>query len=174
MTEPIVLPFRGIHPRIHPSVYLAPGAAVLGDVEIGEDCTIWFGTVIRGDVFHIRIGQRTNVQDGTVIHVTTDTHPTLIHDDVTIGHRVVLHGCTVHSHSLIGINAVVLDRAVVGPRVMVAAGSVVIPGTVLPEGTMAMGSPAKVKRNLTQGELDWLTWAPAHYVEVGRSYRDAR
>lgn len=170
MSSPILLPYRGTFPRVHPTAWLAPGAAVLGDVEIGEDSSVWFGAVVRGDVFPIRIGARTNIQDGTVIHVTTDQYATVVGDECTVGHRVVLHGCTVHDRCLVGINAVVLDRAVIGPDAWVGAGALVTPGTVIPPGTLALGAPARVKRDLRPDEVEWLRWAAAHYVDIARNY----
>jgi carbonic anhydrase/acetyltransferase-like protein (isoleucine patch superfamily) len=166
-----VAPFRGISPRLHPSVLVMEGGRVIGDVEIGEGSSIWPGTVVRGDVHHVRIGARTNLQDGVVVHVTTDRHATLIGDDVTVGHRAVLHGCTVKERCLIGIGAVVLDGAVVGPDAMVGAGALVTPGTVVPPGTLALGAPARVHRPLTDEEKASLREHAAHYVELAARYR---
>ncbi len=159
----IIRPFGGSAPRLHPSVFAAEGVVVLGDVEIGEGSSLWFGTVVRGDVNSIRIGARTNLQDLTVVHVTGKTHPTVIGDDVTVGHRVVLHGCTIHDRCLIGIGAVVMDGAVVGPDAIVGAGALVPPGMVVPAGALVLGSPAKVRRALTPDEL-------AHVLDTARRY----
>jgi carbonic anhydrase/acetyltransferase-like protein (isoleucine patch superfamily) len=166
-----VAPFRGISPRLHPSVLVMEGGRVIGDVEIGEGSSIWPGAVVRGDVYHVRIGARTNLQDGVVVHVTTDTHATLIGDDVTVGHRAVLHGFTVKERCLIGIGAIVLDGAVVGPDAMVGAGALVTPGTVIPPGTLALGAPARVRRPLTDEEKTGLRESAAHYVELAARYR---
>ena len=144
---------------------------VTGDVELGPESSLWFGTVVRGDVNTVRIGARTNVQDGTVIHVTTRTHPTVIGDDVTIGHRAVLHGCTVHDRCLIGIGAIVLDGAVVGPDAMVGAGALVPPGAVVPPGTLVMGQPARPRRPLTPEEIAFLRTSAANYVSYAARYR---
>ena len=122
---PIISPYGGRAPRLHASVFVAENAVVVGDVEIGEGSSIWFGTVVRGDVNHVRIGARTNLQDLTVVHVTSGTHPTVIGDDVTVGHRAVLHGCTIRDRCLVGIGAIVMDGAVVGPDAMVGAGALV-------------------------------------------------
>lgn len=168
----LILPYRGVSPRIHPSAYVAPGVAVIGDVEVGEDSSLWFGSVVRGDVFPIRIGKRTSIQDGSVVHVTTDKHAAVVGDGCTVGHRVVLHGCTVHDRCLVGINAVVLDRAVVGPDAWIGAGAVVAPGTRIPPFTLAMGVPARVKRDLRPDEVEWLKWSAAHYVDIARNYRE--
>lgn len=162
---------KGISPRLHPSVLIMEGATVIGDVEIGEGSSVWPGAVVRGDVCHVRIGARSNLQDGAVVHVTTDTHPTLIGDDVTVGHRAVLHGCTVRERCLIGIGAIVLDGAVVGPDALVGAGALVTSGTVVPPGTMFLGSPGKVKRQLTGEEQAGLRSSAAHYVEISARYR---
>lgn len=136
---------------------------IVGDVEIGPGSSIWFGAVVRGDVNHIRIGARTNVQDHSILHVTGGTHPTSVGDDVTLGHRVTLHGCTVKDRCLVGIGAVVMDGAVVGEDSMVGAGSLVPPGMVVPPRTLALGSPARVKRDLTLDEI-------AHFLTSARSY----
>jgi len=166
-----VAPFRGISPRLHASVLVMEGGRVIGDVEIGEGSSIWPGAVVRGDVFHVRIGARTNLQDGVVVHVTTDRHATLIGDDVTVGHRAVLHGCTVKERCLIGIGAIILDGAVVGPDAMVGAGALVTPGAVVPPGTLALGAPARVQRQLTEEERTGLRESAAHYVELAARYR---
>ena len=166
-----VAPFRGITPRLHPSVLVMEGGRVIGDVEMGEGSSIWPGAVVRGDVHRIRIGARTNLQDGVVVHVTTDTHPTQVGDDVTVGHKAVLHGCTIEDRCLIGMGAIVLDGAVVGPDAMVGAGAVVTPGTVVPPGTLALGAPARVRRALTDEEKAGLRESAAHYVELAARYR---
>lgn len=168
---PLVEPFRGRTPRLHPTVLVMDGAAVIGDVEIGEGSSVWPGAVVRGDVHHVRVGARTNLQDGVVVHVTTDRHPTVIGDDVTVGHKAVLHGCTVKERCLVGIGAVVLDGAVVGPDAMVGAGALVTPGTVVPPGVLVLGSPAKVRRELTDEEKAGLRESAAHYVELAAQYR---
>jgi carbonic anhydrase/acetyltransferase-like protein (isoleucine patch superfamily) len=168
----IIQPFGGKAPRLHARVFAAEGSVIVGDVEIGEDSSIWFGTVVRGDVNFIRIGARTNVQDHTVVHVTTATHPTVIGDDVTIGHRAVLHGCTVHDRCLVGIGAIVLDGAVVGPDAMIGAGALVPPGAVVPPGTLVMGAPAKPRRALTPEELAFLKRSAANYVSLAGRHRE--
>jgi carbonic anhydrase/acetyltransferase-like protein (isoleucine patch superfamily) len=166
----IVRPFGGKTPIVHPSAFLADGAVVLGDVEVGERSSIWFGCVVRGDVNHVRIGARTNIQDLTVLHVTSKTHPTLVGDEVTVGHRVVLHGCTIKDRCLVGIGAVVMDGAIVGPEAVVGAGALVPPGMVVPPRTLVMGSPAKVKRDLTVEELEALRRSADNYVEYAARY----
>jgi carbonic anhydrase/acetyltransferase-like protein (isoleucine patch superfamily) len=167
----IVRPYGGKAPRLHPSVWIADGATVLGDVEIGEGGSIWYGSVVRGDVNSIRIGARTNVQDASVVHVTTDTHPTRLGDDVTVGHRVVLHGCTVEDGALVGIGAVVLDGAIVGREALVGAGALVPPGMKVPPRTLVMGSPARVVRPLEDAEVAAILATTRRYVEYAARHR---
>ncbi len=166
-----VIPYDGKAPRVAPSAFLAEGSVVAGDVEIGEHSSVWFGTVVRGDVNHVRIGARTNLQDQAVVHVTGRTHPTVIGDDVTVGHRAVLHGCTVKDRCLVGIGAIVLDGAVVGPDAMVGAGALVPPGMVVPSGKLVLGAPAKVKRDLTPDEVAFLRTSAANYAGYAARYR---
>jgi carbonic anhydrase/acetyltransferase-like protein (isoleucine patch superfamily) len=158
------------HPRLAPGAWVAPSADVIGDVEIGEDSSVWYGCVVRGDVFPIRIGARTNVQDHCVLHVTHDKYATVLHDDVTIGHRVVLHGCTIESGALVGIGAIVLDQAVIGVGALVGAGSLVTPGTKVPPGMVAMGSPAKIVREVTDKEREWMKESAQIYLRLAREH----
>jgi len=167
----VIVAYDGKTPRIAASAFVAPGSVITGDVEIGEESSVWFQTVIRGDVNFVRIGARTNVQDHCVVHVTSKTNPTVIGDDVTIGHRVVLHGCTVNDRSLVGIGAIVLDGAVVGPDAMVGAGALVPPGMVVPSGKLVLGAPAKVKRDLTPEEIASFRTSAARYVGYAARYR---
>ena len=141
-------PHRGRFPRVHPSVFIDDSAQVIGDVEIGEDSSIWMMVVVRGDVHRIRIGRRSNVQDGTVVHVMKDTHPTIIGDNVTIGHAAVVHGCTIEDQCLIGMGAILLNGCHVGTGSIVAAGSLLPEGMLVPPRSLVMGSPARVKRSL--------------------------
>jgi len=146
---PVILPVNGKHPQFGNNNFIAPNATVVGDVVMGDDCSVWFNTVIRGDVNFIRIGARTNIQDATVIHVSSKTHSTVLEENITVGHRVVLHGCHVETGCLIGIGAILMDGVRVGANSLVAAGSLLTPGTQIPPGSLVMGSPAKVKRELT-------------------------
>jgi carbonic anhydrase/acetyltransferase-like protein (isoleucine patch superfamily) len=157
-------------PRLHESVFAVESAVVVGDVEIGADSSLWFGAVVRGDVNSIRIGARTNVQDQCVVHVTGGTHPTVIGDEVTVGHRVTLHGCTIGDRCLVGIGSIVLDGARVEAESMVAAGSLVAPGTVIPPRVLALGAPARVKRPLTAEELERLRDSADRYARLAESY----
>src|SRR5262245_43268599 len=146
-------PHRGRLPRVHPTAYIDDSAQVIGDVEIGEESSVWMAVVIRGDVHAIRIGRRTNVQDGTGVHVMKDTHATTIGDAVTIGHGALVHGCTIDDHCLIGMGAIVLNGAHVGAQSIVAAGTLVTEGMKVPPRSLVMGSPGKVKRLLTHAEI---------------------
>jgi gamma-carbonic anhydrase len=146
-------PYRGTMPTVHATAYVDDSAQVIGDVVIGEASSIWMLVVIRGDVHRIRIGARTNVQDGTVIHVMRDTHPTLIGDDVTIGHGAIVHGCTLEDRCLIGMGAVLLNGATVGHDSIIAAGALLVEGAQIPPRSLVMGSPGKVRRPLTDQEV---------------------
>ena len=162
--------FNAIHPSIHDSVFVAENAIVIGDVEIGEDASVWFGSVIRGDVNYIRIGARTNIQDMTMIHVSSKTHPTILEEEITVGHRVTLHGCYVERQCLIGIGSILLDGVRVGAQSLVAAGSLLTPGTQIPPRSLVMGAPGKVKRELTDDELAYLDRSWRNYVELKAKY----
>lgn len=170
MEKPIILSYKGKLPKIAESAFIAPGAVVIGDVEIGEDANIWFGCVIRGDVNHIRIGSRTNIQDGTVVHVTTGTAPTLIGSDITVGHRAILHGCTLEDGSFVGMGATVMDHAVVESGGMLAAGGLLTPGKRIKGGELWAGSPAKFFRDMTREESQFIYVSAKHYVELGQDY----
>jgi carbonic anhydrase/acetyltransferase-like protein (isoleucine patch superfamily) len=163
--------FKEIQPKVHETAFIADTALVIGDVEIGEDSGVWFGSVVRGDVNHIRIGARTNIQDMTMIHVSSKTHPTILEDEITVGHRVTLHGCHVESQCLIGIGAILLDGVRVGNNSLVAAGSLLTPGTIIPPRSLVMGAPAKVKRELTDDEIAYLDRSWRNYVELKQHYR---
>jgi carbonic anhydrase/acetyltransferase-like protein (isoleucine patch superfamily) len=167
----VILPYAGIHPRIHPTAFVAPNATVIGNVTIEEEASVWFGAVIRGDEpeFEIRVGARTSVQDNVVLHVSRQG-PTLIGSDVTIGHGAVLESCTVGRGALIGMNAVVLQKAAVGDEALVAAGAVVGQGAAIPPRTLAAGTPAAVRKELTGESLRWIQTSAGHYVELSRRY----
>ena len=167
----MILEHKGVAPQLDASVFLAPSACVIGDVQIGARSSLWFNVVVRGDVNFIRIGNRTNIQDGSIIHVTRDTHPTVIGNDVSVGHSVTLHGCTVHDGCLIGIGAIVLDGAVIGASSLVAAGSVVSPGTQIPPRSLVMGSPGRVKRALTEDECQNIHLIAERYIQYQDDYR---
>lgn len=167
----MIYTFLDHSPTFDESVFVAPSADLIGDIEIGQESSIWFQSVLRGDVHRIRIGERTNIQDQCMIHVTNRTCPTLIGNQVTVGHSAVLHGCTIHDRVLIGIRSVVLDRVVIEPDVMLAAGSLVPPGKVLESGYLYMGSPAVPVRELTEKELDSIRDHSDRYVTYARAYQ---
>ncbi len=171
MSGPIILPWRGISPKIAGDAFIAPGAVVIGDVEIGAGVTIWFNCVLRGDVNHIRVGARTNIQDGTVVHVSYQTHPTIIGSDVLIGHMATIHGCTLQDKSFVGMRATVMDGAVVEEEGMVAAGALVAPNKRIPKRQMWAGSPARFVRDVKPEELKGFSDAVDRYVGLGAEYR---
>lgn len=167
----MIRPFRGVTPQIPASAYVDQSAQVIGDVHIGEESSVWCNAVLRGDMFYIRIGNRTNIQDNCVLHTRTGSHPTILEDEVTVGHSVTLHGCYVEHGSLIGIGSIVLDDARVGTKSLVAAGSLIAPGTIIPPRSLVMGIPAKVKRPLTEEEVASLDLFWQNYVEFTRKYK---
>ena len=167
----MIRPFRGIHPQIHPTAFVEESAQVIGDVHIGAHSSVWFGAVVRGDVFHVRIGERTNVQDGTVIHVSNGTHATILEDEVTVGHNVTLHGCHVERGCLVGMGSILMDAVRIGAESIVAAGALVSPGTVVPPRSLVMGVPAKVKRQLTDEEVAGLAQFWKNYVGYVQQYK---
>lgn len=167
----LILPYKGIVPKIDNSAFIAPSASIIGDVEIGAETQIWYGCTVRGDVNDVKIGARTNIQDGSVIHVTHGFSGTHIGDDVTVGHNAILHACTIHDKGFVGMQACVMDGAVVESYGMVAAGALVPPGKVVKSGELWVGSPAKAVRELTQEERDYLDWSAPHYVVLGAEHK---
>jgi carbonic anhydrase/acetyltransferase-like protein (isoleucine patch superfamily) len=160
---------HGALPVVHPSAFIAEGVCLIGEVSLAEDASVWFNAVLRGDINRIRVGKRSNVQDGTIVHVTRQ-YPVDIGDEVTVGHQAMLHGCRIDSCSLIGMNAVVLDNAHVGPFSIVAAGAVVREQFVVPEGVLVAGVPAKIIRPLTDEERLMLRQSADNYVHYARGY----
>jgi carbonic anhydrase/acetyltransferase-like protein (isoleucine patch superfamily) len=158
-------------PQFDDTVFVAPSADIIGDVTLGQESSVWFNVTIRGDVNYIQIGDRSNVQDNVCIHVMNQTGPTIIGNEVTIGHGAVVHGCTINDRVLIGINATILDKVVIEPDVIVAAGTLVPPGKTLESGYMYMGSPAKRARKLTDEELASIPKYAANYVKYSRAYQ---
>lgn len=163
--------YRDQLPRVAPDAFVAPGAALIGDVEIGPLASVWFGCVVRGDVHQIRIGARTNVQDGTIIHATRDRFATLIGEEVTIGHRALVHGCTLEDRAFIGMGATVMDGATVESTAMLAAGALLTPGKRIPAGQLWTGTPARYARDLSADEIAVHAEQNLLYVELGREYR---
>jgi carbonic anhydrase/acetyltransferase-like protein (isoleucine patch superfamily) len=162
--------FGGKRPVIGRGVFLAETCSVIGDVEIGEETSIWYGTVIRGDVMPIRIGARTSIQDNTVIHVTSDRFGTTIGNDCTVGHGAIIHACIVEDLCLIGMGSVILDGARIGRGSLVGAGALVTPGTDIPPESLVIGSPARVKRPINEKEREQILYGAAHYVDLTRRY----
>ena len=167
-----VLPYRGTWPRIAEDVFVAPGAVVVGDVEIGAGSSVWFNSVIRGDDQPIRIGERVNIQDGTVIHVHTKNQGTVIGDDVTIGHMALLHACTIESRAFVGMGSIVLDMCTVESGSMLAAGSLLTMGKTVKSRELWAGRPARFMRELSQEELDGFDWSFESYAERAEEYRE--
>lgn len=170
MSKKGLYPFQGIWPTLAPDVFVAPGARIVGDVEIGAESSVWFNCVVRGDVNIIRIGARANIQDGTVVHVTTKRHGTFIGDDVLIGHSCLIHGCTLEDGAFIGMGSVVMDACVVESGAMLAAGSLLPPGKRIPSGQMWGGRPARYVRDLTAEEREYNAAAGAHYARLAGKY----
>jgi carbonic anhydrase/acetyltransferase-like protein (isoleucine patch superfamily) len=163
-------PYKGVTPRVHATAFVDASAQVIGDVEIGEESSVWMNAVVRGDVHWIRIGDRSNIQDGTIVHVMTGTHPTTIGDDVTIGHGAIVHGCTLGNRVLIGMGAILLNGVDVGEDCIVAAGALLTEGTRVPPRSLVMGSPGKVRRILDDQEVASIRWYSERYVGYRLDY----
>jgi carbonic anhydrase/acetyltransferase-like protein (isoleucine patch superfamily) len=170
----LILPFLDHMPRIADGVFLADNATVIGDVDIGEGSNVWFGAVLRGDVGPIRIGKRSNIQDGTIVHTTTNVSEAHIGDDVTVGHGCILHGCRIGHRVLVGMGSILLDNAMIGDDVVIGAGSLVTARMVIPAGALVMGRPAKVIRQATEAERRLGPDGAATYAALGQAYASAR
>jgi carbonic anhydrase/acetyltransferase-like protein (isoleucine patch superfamily) len=174
-----LIPFGGAAPRIDPVAFVAPGAMLIGDIELGPEASIWYNCVLRGDVNQIRIGARTNIQDGSVIHVDSPHpgspagHPTIIGEEVLIGHLAMVHGCILHDRAFVGLGAIVMDGCEIESDGMLAAGAMLTPGKRIPSGQLWAGRPAKYLRDLTEAELAANRAGVAHYVELARAHRAA-
>ncbi len=168
----MILPYKGILPKLHETVYVEQSAQVIGDVEAGADSSFWFNSVVRGDVNYIRIGERTNIQDNCTLHVTKETFPLILGDDITVGHNVVLHGCVIEDRCLMGMGAIVLDDALIGADSIIAAGALVTEGMKVPPGSLVMGLPGKVVRMLTPDEAVRNLRSAANYVGYAKDYKD--
>jgi carbonic anhydrase/acetyltransferase-like protein (isoleucine patch superfamily) len=166
----VLRPFKSVLPKIHATAYIDQSAQVIGDVEIGQESSVWMNVVIRGDVNQIRIGSRTNIQDLTMVHVMRETHPTIIGDEVTVGHSAVIHGCTIEDRVLVGMAAVLLNGVKVGHDSVIAAGTLLVEGTEIPPGSLVIGRPGKVKRALTDQEVAELKWYADNYVAYRLEY----
>lgn len=163
--------YRNHLPKIHPSCYIDESAQVIGEVEIQEGSSVWCNAVVRGDVNSIRIGQRTNIQDCTTLHVTYQTHPLVLGNEITVGHNAVLHGCTIKDRCLIGMGAVVLDGAIVGEECLIGAGALVTEGKEIPPRSVAVGSPARVIRKVTDKELQYILEGMERYLNQAQEYK---
>ena len=166
----LIHPYKDVSPRISPSAFVAGNSVVIGDVEIGDESSIWYNCVLRGDVNDIKIGARSNIQDGTVIHVSSTTQGTYIGDDVTVGHMALLHACTIGNRAFIGMKACVMDDAVVEDNAMVAAGALVTSGKRVLSGQLWAGTPAKYMRDLTLEEIEFLKFSAKRYVQLAKTY----
>lgn len=169
---PVIMPWKGKWPKIDPTAFIAPGAVVIGDVEIGPEANIWFGVVIRGDVHEIRIGARTNVQDGTVVHATQFRAGTYIGSDVTIGHGAILHACVLKDRCFVGMGATILDEAMVETNAMVAAGALISPRKIVPSGELWAGNPAQKLRDMKPSEVDNIAGSAVRYTGFAAEYRE--
>lgn len=165
-----ILPYKGIVPKIAADAFIAANATVIGDVVIGPDTGVWFNCVLRGDINDIRVGARTNIQDGTIVHVAKQSQGTYIGDDVTIGHMALIHACTLDDGCFIGMQATIMDGAHVEAGAMVAAGSLVTPGKRIGNGQLWAGSPARLVRQLNEKDLEIIRYTAPHYVELARQY----
>lgn len=163
-------PYRGQLPRVHPTAFIDDSAQIIGDVDIGEESGVWMCAVVRGDVHRIRVGKRSNIQDGTVVHAMTGTHPTSIGDNVTIGHGALVHGCTIEDRCLIGMGAILLNGSHIGSQSIVAAGTLVVENMKVPPRSLVMGSPGKVKRLLTHAEIAGIQAYADRYVGYRMDY----
>jgi len=163
--------FSGINPKIHKTCFIADSADVIGDVEIKGNSSIWFGTVLRGDMHYIKIGERTNIQDNCTVHVTTDLHPAIIGDEVTIGHNVIVHGCEIKDRCLIGMGAIIMDGAIIGEGSLVGAGALISPRTIIPPKSVVVGLPAKVIRQTTVDEDREIIDRAQHYIDYANKYK---
>ncbi len=170
----MIYPHQGVWPKISESAFVAPSADIVGDVHIGESSSVWFQVVIRGDVNFIRIGNRTNIQDHSMLHVTRKVAPLILGDDITVGHRVTLHGCTLGNRILVGMGAIILDHAVIPDDCMIGAGALVTKGKTFEPGSLILGSPAKVVRKLTPEELAFLKQSAMNYVGDIQIYRSEK
>ena len=168
----MIHPWCGKWPKIHETAFIAPSADVIGDVTIGSESSVWFQCVVRGDVHSIRIGKQTNIQDHSMLHVTRKKSPLQIGDEVTVGHRVTLHGCTIGNRILIGMGAIILDDAEIGDECLIGAGTLITKGVKIPSRSLVIGSPGKVIRSLTAEELAFLPKSAANYVGDSAEYRN--
>ncbi len=169
----MLLDYQGIKPKIHESCFIANSAELIGKVEIAENTSVWYNCVLRGDENSIKIGMYTNIQDGTVIHISKD-YDTIIGDYVTVGHKAIIHACKIGNNVLVGMGAIVLDGAEIGDNVLIGAGSIVTPGKKIPSGSLVLGSPANVVRQLSDKEIDQLKESAEDYVKYAQNHKEVR
>ena len=167
----MIMTFDEKSPNIDDSCFIADSVDIIGDVLVGKDSSIWFGSVVRADMNYIKIGNRTNIQDNCTVHVTTDIHPTTIGSEVTIGHNVIVHGCTIEDRCLIGMGAIIMDGAVIGEGSLIGAGALVSPNIIIPPRSLVVGLPGKVVRKTADSELDEIIERAQHYIDFSRKYR---
>lgn len=168
----MIIPYKGLEPQLHPSVYMAEGAKLIGDLRMGEESSVWFNAVLRADLAPIIIGKRCNIQDNVVGHVNTD-QPLIVGDDVSVGHTAIIHGCSIGTGSLIGMGSILLNGADIGEYTLIGAGSVVTENSKIPPYTLALGTPAKVIRELTDADLERMSRTSLGYVTKGKEYRSS-
>lgn len=179
MDGPQLVEFQGKSPRLDPSAFVAPGSRLIGDIEIGSEASIWYNCVLRGDVNRIRIGARTNIQDGTVLHVDSPRpgneagHPTIIGEEVLIGHMAMVHGCILHDRAFVGLGSIVMDGCEIESDAMLAAGAMLTPGKCIPSGQLWAGRPAKYVRDLTEADLMGMKMGVQHYVALAKMHAEA-
>ena len=166
----MIYDFNGKSPDIDKTSYISPSVDVIGDVSIGKDSSIWFGSVLRGDMHYIKIGSRTNIQDNSIIHVTTDLYPTIIGDEVTIGHNVIVHGCQIEDRCLIGMGSIIMDGVVIGSGSLIGAGALISPGTNIPPNSLVVGLPGKIVRSTTSKEQNEIIERAQHYIDFSKKY----
>lgn len=168
----MIIPFRDKTPKVANDAFIAPNVWIVGDVSIGSESSVYFGSVLRGDILQIRVGEKSNIQEHSMLHTTDGRTPTIVGDEVTVGHRAIVHGCSIEDRALIGMGAVVLDGAIVGEESIVAAGAVVLEGTKIPPRSLAVGIPAKVVKKLDDSDAERLRLSAAGYVERSKHYVD--
>ena len=166
----MIKPFKTIQPRLGKNVYISETATVIGEVTLGNDVNIWFGAVIRGDMHYIKIGSRTNIQDNSVVHVTTSVSPTIIGANVTVGHGAIIHGCRIDDDCLIGMGAILMDDAVIGAGSLIGAGALIPPNMIIPENSLVVGSPGKVVREVKTAEKEMILERPQEYIDLAAIY----
>lgn len=165
--------FRDKYPIIHDSCYYSESVDIIGDVELGKEVNIWFGTVIRGDMNYVKIGSRTNIQDNSTVHVTTDIAPTIIGSGVTVGHNAIIHGCTIEDNCLIGMGSIIMDESIVGEGSLIGAGAVIPPNMIIPPKSLVVGLPAKIVREVNESETEEILQRAQHYIDFANEYKNS-